>query len=363
MTFLLVILFLAALGISALLCVIVRAAARAAHLVDRPDARKDHAIPVALGGGVAIFAAVSVIVAGAVAAVAVVRGGGALPWGAAVAARYADGVFVKLPALLAFLGGGAVILALGFWDDIRKARGAGMNPWLKLGIQGLAVLPLVWEGMSLSLFVDNRVFGAVVTIFWIVGIANAFNLLDNMNGLSAGVALIAAGLFLAVAVQNGQWFIAGLLTVFAGAVAGFLPFNFPGASLFLGDAGALFLGYFLASSIVLFTFYEAGRTVFSIALPLLVLAVPLFDTVSVVWIRLREGRPVFVGDRRHLSHRLVDLGFSRTVAVLVIYLLTFGAGAAATLLPRLDDVGAIVVLLQAAGGLSIVWLLERRRPE
>ena len=167
----------------------------------------------------------------------------------------------------------------------------------------------------------------VVTLLWIVGMTNAFNLLDNMDGLSAGVALVASAVFLVNAWVLGEFFISLLLLAFIGSLLGFLFYNYNPASVFLGDCGSLFIGYVIASLTLLERYVShASSTLFPVLMPVLVLAVPIMDTATVILIRLREGRPIYVGDRRHLSHRLVALGFSPRTAVLFIYLVTLSLG-------------------------------------
>jgi UDP-GlcNAc:undecaprenyl-phosphate/decaprenyl-phosphate GlcNAc-1-phosphate transferase len=353
-------LFAAAFALSAVAALFFRSFFRRIGMVDSPDARKDHSEAIPLSGGLTIFFTILVIVGAAIGAVTVVRNGGRIPFFGEIVTPYMEGIFKKLPQFISVLAGGAVILALGFWDDRWKSKGRTLSPWVKLAVEVVVALFLVWEGISLGVFIENRALTAALTVLWIVGITNSFNLLDNMNGLSAGVAWIAAALFGTVAVQTGQWFIAATLMVYAGALLGFLLYNFPKATMFLGDAGSLFIGYFLATVIVLFTFYRGAATPLSVAMPLLILAVPLFDTATVVLLRLKAGSPLFSADHRHFSHRLVALGFSKSQAVLIIFLLTLCLGLAATLLENLGTLDAVVILIQAFGILCVVFLLERR---
>jgi UDP-GlcNAc:undecaprenyl-phosphate GlcNAc-1-phosphate transferase len=198
-------------------------------------------------------------------------------------------------------------------------------------------------------------------VLWIVVLTNAFNFMDNMDGLSAGVAFIVGIIFVVVAAQSGQLFIALALVPLVGALAGFLPFNYAPASIFMGDAGSLLVGYFLAAVSVLFTFYEGPAASFRpFVLPAIIFAVPLYDAVSVTIIRLREGRSPFSGDRRHLSHRLVELGLTERLAVLAIHLLTLGIGLAGVLLYLTTGrVGEVVTLVQTLVLLSVLVVIER----
>ena len=190
-----------------------------------------------------------------------------------------------------------------------------------------------------------------------------------MDGLAGGVAFIAAGALFAVAVQTNQIFVASLLAALGGALVGFLLFNFPPASIFMGDSGSLFIGFMLATTAIVFTYVgeqaRASEALLPIAVPLLVFAVPIYDTCSVVFIRLSEGRSIFQADRRHLSHRMVAFGMTTGQAVLFIYLLTFALAVTSTTLFFLSRGGVLVVLIQAAAILTAMVMLEvagGRRP-
>jgi UDP-GlcNAc:undecaprenyl-phosphate GlcNAc-1-phosphate transferase len=265
-------------------------------------------------------------------------------------------VVKKFPQLLALLVGASAIFLLGLIDDRRK-----LGPWVKLAVQVLVAVALVLVGVRITAFLHSEVLGSILTVCWIVVITNAFNFMDNMDGLSAGVAFIVGCIFLVVSVQSGQLFIAAALLPFVGALAGFLPFNLSPARIFMGDAGALFLGFYLSSLSVLFTFYSGPTVSFRpFVLPLLIFAVPIYDAVSVTIIRLREGRSPFHGDRRHLSHRLVLLGLSERLAVGAIHLLTLGIGLSATLLYIMQSPTVeVLVLVQAGVLLCLVMVLER----
>jgi UDP-GlcNAc:undecaprenyl-phosphate GlcNAc-1-phosphate transferase len=204
----------------------------------------------------------------------------------------------------------------------------------------------------------------LVTVLWVVGMTNAFNLLDNMDGLSAGVALVAAAVFLLNAWSLGEFFISLLLLAFIGSLAGFLHYNRPPASVFLGDCGSLFIGFTLASLTLLQRYVShASSTYFPVLMPVLVLALPILDTATVTVIRLREGRPIYVGDSRHLSHRLVSLGMRPPLAVVTIYLMSLGIGLGAVGLAHADLVHAMLILVQAVAIVAVVLVLlfyERR---
>jgi UDP-GlcNAc:undecaprenyl-phosphate GlcNAc-1-phosphate transferase len=252
--------------------------------------------------------------------------------------------------------GGLALVVMGLIDDKR-----GLPARLKFFLQFVIAffVVLLSPDVRATVFIGGEWASIIITVLWIVGITNAFNLLDNMDALSAGCALIASLIFMVITMQAGQAFVCGLLLVFAGALLGFLRYNRPPARIFMGDAGSTFVGYFLAVLTVLSTFYHHGQSkLFPIAMPLLVLAVPLFDTFSVMYIRWRAGKPFFVGDNNHLSHRLVRLGMTKEEAVASILLITFCVGLSALLLPQLNLIGAIIVLLQALSIFAIVTILE-----
>jgi UDP-GlcNAc:undecaprenyl-phosphate GlcNAc-1-phosphate transferase len=350
-------LFATALGLSLALTPLARLLARKVGLVDHPGARKIHHEPTPYGGGIAIFATLACILGGCYLALNLIaRDQG--DWSAgirSILSQHGGGlVYGKtLWRLAAVLGGATLVFVLGLMDDKR-----GMNPLPKLAVQALAALLLVAADLRVTFFIDNYVISALLTVLWVVLVTNAFNLLDNMDGLSAGVAAIASAVFFFVALQAGQVFVSAFLAVLAGALLGFLYYNFAPAKLFLGDAGSLFIGFLLAAMTVAGTFYESGKGVYSAFLPVLALGVPLFDTGSVMFIRWRAGKPFFQGDTNHFSHRLVRLGMTRREAVLTIYLLGLILGAAAALLRQLDRFGAVVIFFIGLGIIALIVLLE-----
>lgn len=260
---------------------------------------------------------------------------------------------------LAGIGTGAtLIFGLGLLDDLRP-----LPAKLKLFVQIIAAV-IVWiAGIRITLFIDIPAISLLLTIGWVVVITNAFNLLDNMDGLSAGVALLAGLHLLLISAFTGHLFIAAFLAVFCGSAAGFLRYNFTPARLFMGDAGSLLLGFLLAVSAAAGTFCDYLSPAHTALIPVLALGVPLFDTLSVIIIRLRKGASIFVGDTNHLSHRLVRQGFSRRGAVLLIYLLGFIFGQCALLLRYLDAGGATAVFIIALAVTLLMALLMTARAE
>jgi UDP-GlcNAc:undecaprenyl-phosphate GlcNAc-1-phosphate transferase len=185
-----------------------------------------------------------------------------------------------------------------------------------------------------------------------------------MDGLSAGVAAVCAAAFLVTTLSIGQWFVAAVLALLLGALIGFLCFNFPPASIFMGDSGSLLIGLVLGVLTIRTTYLPAGADLaagwYAIFAPLIVLAVPLYDMIVVSCIRIARGRSPFVGDTNHFSHRLVARGMSRRTAVLCIWLITAATSVGAMLLPHVRTTfTAVLVFAQTLLILGVVMLLER----
>ncbi len=268
--------------------------------------------------------------------------------------HYIPGVVKQSGRLLSVVGGGFLITVLGLIDDKR-----GLSPSWKLAGQVACALAVILSGIRITLFLPGFLPGCILTLVWIVAVTNAFNFLDNMDGLCAGVAAIASLLFFLTAAYLEQYFVALVLLAVAGSVLGFLRYNFPPASIFMGDAGSMFIGYTLACLTVVATFYSPeSRTFLPVVLPVVVLAIPLYDLITVTFVRWRKKLPVFKASKDHFSFRLLNLGMSSRGAVLFIYLLTFCIGIGATQLPKLDLAGVMVVLVQSVTVLAIVALLE-----
>lgn len=271
-------------------------------------------------GGVAIFGAVATVM----------LTGLGLAWFAPdELARAAPGAAVHLPGIreqtpmaLGVLGALLVLHVMGLIDDRRPI---GALP--KFGVMiAAAALIVVFFDVRLLTALDPMVGGAwlsiALSVTWIVAVTNAMNFMDNMDGLAAGVGVVAGSLFLVSAAIGGQWFVAMTLATLVGALGGFLIFNAPtpvrGASIFMGDGGSLVIGFLLAFLTVRTTYVAPGDGWYAVLMPLCVLAVPLYDMASVIVIRLSQGRSPLVGDRQHFSHRLQAAGLSvpRTLAVI-----------------------------------------------
>ena len=273
-----------------------------------------------------------------------------------------DGIASKLDSLWILLGAATILAGVGLADD---RWGIDWKP--RLGAMFLIALVCVgWQGWRATAFIDVPLIPGLISVVWIVAMINSFNMLDNMDGLSGGVAFLSS-IFLATVLlispegENGnpQFFVAGLLLVLAGSILGFLYHNRPPAKIFMGDAGSYLIGFIIAAATLLATYtgYQS-KSPHGILAPIFVMAVPMYDMLSVIWIRIRSGKSPFEADKNHLSHRLVDLGLSKTQAVLTIYLLTATCGLAALILHRVDMLGAIILGLVVLCVLVLIAILE-----
>lgn len=327
-------------------------------------------------GGIAIVAGFVAPVLMVLAAVQLIEGESALsirvaPSVPAGVREHMVGVLDRTPLALVFLGSILVLHGVGLVDDRRP-----LGPWIKLlVITGAASAVALTDQTRLLTMLDSHVGGAwlsvLITVAWIGVVTNAFNFMDNMDGLSAGTAVVASGCFLAAALVNGQWFIAGLLGLLVGGLLAFLAFNFPPARLFMGDGGSLVIGFILAVLTVRTTYYAPPGTVVegrvtgaagigwhAVFMPLVILAVPLYDLASVVLIRLSQGRSPFVGDLQHFSHRLVRRGLSKRAAVLVIWGFTLVTGISGVMLASLEAWQAVLVGVQTLAILGVIAAFE-----
>ena len=323
--------------------------------VDKPGHRKIHRAPIPLGGGVAIFLGFALPILLVLLVCNVVTFAPEYPLYA-----FIGGVLRQTNMALALLAAMLALHVMGLLDD-RRALG----PYLKLLVQLAVTTALVVPFKPLRVL-DNLgpVVSVVLTVLWITAITNAFNFLDNMDGLSAGVAAVCTTAFLVAALSIGQWFVAGSLALLLGALLGFLCFNFPPASIFMGDAGSLVVGFLLGVLTVRTTYLPRGEDFgagwYAVFVPLIVLAVPLYDLVVVSLIRISRGRSPFVGDTNHFSHRLVARGMSKRTAVLCIYLVTSATAIAAIILPHArSGYVAVLVFAQTVLILGVVALLEQ----
>jgi UDP-GlcNAc:undecaprenyl-phosphate/decaprenyl-phosphate GlcNAc-1-phosphate transferase len=301
-------------------------------LVDDPGQRKIHDQPIPLAGGLAVMTGLLVPAllaclvlwwqkaGGNAAEASVVPGSphevgrlGLLDPNSAFLLQY--GLGRRAMELAGIFLGAFGILLVGVLDDKHELR-----PGTKFAGQFLVAALVAASGARVTLFVPSLIFSYAITILWILTVINAFNFLDNMNGLCAGLGAIGAQHFAFIAAADDQYLVALIAFLTFGALLGFLPYNFPRARAFLGDAGSHLVGYLLAVLAILPHFYTVRHPRrWAVLIPLLVLAVPLLDMVWVVVLRWRIGQPFYQGDTNHISHRLVRRGFTRWQAVVVIW--------------------------------------------
>ena len=263
------------------------------------------------------------------------------------------------PRLRGVLLGGALLLAVGVWDDR-----FGMTAWPKLAVQLAAAAIAILHGFQIVRLTDPITLSPVdlplwaswlLSLLWIVGITNALNLLDGLDGLAAGVGVIIGATLTLIAWQAGQPFGVCLGVALIGSLLGFLPHNFSPARIFLGDTGALLIGYVLALLAL-----EGYRRVslLTFVVPLLALAVPILDTTLSVVRRVLQGTPVFAADRLHMHHRLLESEGTARAAVLQFYFLTAAFCLIAVSFTRLTGVTAALFLLVVFGlTLRLLWNL------
>ena len=333
-------------------------------LIDQPNQRKVHSTPVPLGGGVGIWLGViGTFATGQIVLWLIQTNSGLQQLVPDFAQPHLAGIQFQLPKLWILLGAGTILMLLGLADDR-----FGLSWQLRLGTQfGVAAACVYFiPTLQLTAFIEQPWFTGFLSVVWIVALINSFNMLDNMDGLSAGIATIAASFLAAVMLiapnpesRGPQLFVAGFLLVLAGSLVGFLFHNRPPAKIFMGDAGSYFVGFNLAVATLLasYTGYQS-ETRHAILAPLCVMAVPLYDLVTVLVIRLKSGRSIFSADKNHFSHRLVELGLTRPQAVLTVYLTTATCCLAALLLHRVDTLGAGILMLIVGCILSLIAILE-----
>ena len=308
---------------------VARQAAYRFGVLDRPTARKIHASPVPLLGGAAIYIAF-------------------------VIALILLGSRFYINQVVSIFVGATLVSLLGLWDDR-----LGLSPGVKLAGQLLAAGIVAMTDVRIGIL-RVPILNVAVTMIWIVGITNALNLLDNMDGLAGGVAAIAAAFFLLFAAMSGQYLVGALAAALFGACLGFLVYNLNPATIFMGDTGSLFLGFVLAVVGIKLRFPD-NLDIVTWMVPVLVLGLPIFDTALVIVSRLRRGlNPLTAAGKDHLSHRLVALGNTRREAVLICYLIGGALGVTAVFITQATLVeGYIVGAMVALAGLWGLWRMER----
>ena len=310
-------------------------------------------------GGLAIYLAVCLPLAGGLLVLWLIGEGTWRAWLPALA-DHLPRVKESTPTAVAMLVCITALHIIGLIDDRRS-----LPAWPKLLVQLIAAaIMTIWFDVRLLTLLGPAL-SIIVTIIWIIAITNAINFLDNMDGLAGGVAAIAAALFMVATILNQQWFIAGTLALLVGALCGFLIFNFPPAKIFMGDGGSLIIGFLLAILTARTTFYSPeqsdyalGTAWYGLFMPIVVLAIPLYDFTTVTLIRLAQGKSPFVGDQQHFSHRLVMRGLSRRGAVIVIWGMTAATGIGGISMGRLHPWQAALVGAQVLLLLMVIALLE-----
>ena len=333
--------FLVAVVISFVSTPMVRKLAIKIGAVDVPkDDRRVHKEPMPFLGGIAIFASFVITVL----------------------------LFLPLDrSTFAILMGGTVIVMSGILDDLRD-----LSPKVKLLFQITAAVILVLGGIKIE-FITNP-FSSVstlvsigwlsipVTIFWIVGITNTVNLIDGLDGLAAGVAMISSISLMLVAHKFSYTEITILSAIVAGGCLGFLPFNFNPAKIFMGDTGALFLGFILAA-ISIEGIMKSVATI-AVVVPIIILGIPIFDTTFAIFRRLLNGQSIMAADKGHLHHRLLNMGFSQKKTVLLLYGISSIFGLAAVIIAKANSRQAVylaVITFVAAIVLAIkIGLFEKK---
>jgi UDP-GlcNAc:undecaprenyl-phosphate GlcNAc-1-phosphate transferase len=318
--------FALATALSAWLAPRMRDAAIRFGIVDRPDGKlKQHREPVPYLGGLGIYLAFLL----ALAAV--------------------EGVVTTLSfktEVLGLLLAGSIVVILGLVDDLGQ-----LGPWTKLAGQLVAIWVLIKSGIYIQLIFIPAWVGVVLTVIWMLAVTNAFNLIDIMDGLSAGTALVAAVVLLVVAELDGGYLSATVLAALAGACLGFLKHNFEPARIYMGDTGSMFLGLMLGALAMDNAYTHHSR--FGALAPVLILGVPLFDMLFVMYIRWRRGIPIMVGSPDHVALRLRKWRLSTRQTVLFSYAVTALLGAAAVGLTLLPQIGALVIV----GGVILLALV------
>ncbi len=336
--------FLAALVLALLITPAVARLGVRLGIVDRPDARKVHRRPIPRIGGVAIFLAFW----GALLPLLV-------PWVHDCSSILHE--VVHNPRLIPLALGAVVVFLLGLYDDKR-----GLNAWLKFGVQAVAAAIAYAGGIQIQSLTLPGIgsfhlgyLALPVTVFWILLVINAINLIDGLDGLAAGVSFFACMVLVVLGVISGNHPVAFLMAGLAGAILGFLRYNFNPAIVFMGDSGSYFLGYMLAT-VGIFGAVKS-QTATALLIPVIALGVPLLDTVWATVRRFILGRRIFQPDREHFHHRLLKLGYSHRKAVLVLYAATIGCGILALLAVNLQDERAGLILAAVA----VVAILGIRR--
>jgi UDP-GlcNAc:undecaprenyl-phosphate GlcNAc-1-phosphate transferase len=342
--------------LSVILTAVAKKLAERIGFVAHPAADRFARTTVPLGGGIAIFTTITAIVVTAAVAIKILLVPGRLPWLAESAKINPTDFLGKTNQLVIILLSALILFLLGLWDDKKH-----LGPFFKLAVQfAVAIIAAGFAEVRVEFFIENKIITTALSAVWIVLIINAFNFLDNMDGAAAGIAVIASSILFTAAAISGQVFVGGLAVVFTGTLLGFLVFNFPPAKIFAGDAGSLVIGFFLAMLTLRTTYYHQAQSGqwYPVFTPLIVMAVPLYDFISVTALRIKQGKSPFIGDTQHFSHRLKRHGLTDTQTVLTLYLATLCTGLGATFLYQVNLAGAFLIFAQTFMILAIITILE-----
>ncbi len=356
MTLLAIIILVGSFALSAVLTELAKIFASRAGFVSKPIKERFATRTVPLGGGIAIFANLAIVLLGAIAVVTFLIAPGRLNWLGESVTVYAGGFISKIGKILIILLLAFVLFLLGLWDDKKR-----LGPYLKLAVQFIVALSAAgFADIRVKFFIENYYITVLLSAIWIVVIINAFNFLDNMDGLSAGIAVITSSILFVAAAASGQVFIGAFMLAFIGTLLGFLVFNFPPAKIFMGDAGSLVVGFFVALLTLRTTYYNQALSQrwYPVFVPLIVMAVPLYDFISVAILRISQGKSPFVGDTQHFSHRMKKRGLSETQTVLTLYLATLCTALGATFLYQVNSAGAVLIFVQTVMVLLIIAIFE-----
>ncbi|MBP3950062.1 undecaprenyl/decaprenyl-phosphate alpha-N-acetylglucosaminyl 1-phosphate transferase [Bacillus sp. YZJH907-2] len=331
--------FFVAFTVSLLSTPLVIKFAKAIGAVDQPDYRKVHKQVMPRMGGIAI-------IIGTIAGFLIVP--------------------VESPYITSIIVGAGIIVIVGLLDDLYT-----LSAKYKLIGQLLAAGIVVMSGLRIELInlpFDVQiqlgfVLSAILTVLWIVAITNAINLIDGLDGLAAGVSTIALASILAMAILDGQYLVVPIAIILIGSILGFLPFNFNPAKIFMGDTGALFLGYAIAVISVMGLFKSV--TVFSLVIPIIILAIPIFDTIFAIVRRILNKKKISEPDKSHLHHCLLEMGFSHRKTVLIIYVVNIFFGVSAIVFSNAALWGSVIIiavlLLLIELSAELIGLIGNRR--
>jgi UDP-GlcNAc:undecaprenyl-phosphate GlcNAc-1-phosphate transferase len=318
--------------------------------LDYPVGRKAHSRPMPFLGGVSVFISFWIVVLAGLFTCYFLNSeipGSRRTYWIVGAVNYLS------PKIIGIFIGGFLILLVGLCDD--KFR---WSPLKKLTGQVIAAGVLMSLGLTINLVQGLGWLGYGVTFLWILLIINAFNFIDSLDGHCTGIALISCVMFFWMTQILGQSLLGFLLAAFAGALFGFLPHNFKPAKIFLGDNGSLFIGYMMAAFTLMGKYQSPQGTYATLFIPVLIFCVPIYDTLSVIAVRITRGIPPWEGDRNHFAHRLVKIGMSDRIAVIFSYLVALTVGHIAVLTTQVNLFGAILIGIIFVSIIGVIAFLE-----